>query len=651
MPPFYYRRYWKRWRQPYWRRHRRIRRWRIRKTFPRRHRRRNWVRRRHFRYRNRKLKRITVKEWQPKTIRKCIIKGDLCLISCGKGRENHNYTLYSESLVPKGEPGGGGWSIMQLSLRALYDEYLKFRCWWTKSNTGLPLVKYNGITIKLYRSSQTDYLFKYKTCPPFDVTEHDYLNTQPSRMLMDHRTIIVPRLDKQFKRRPYIKKRIYPPSLMQSKWYFQKDLYNCPLIMFTTSTCNLDQMYGPQNQLSYNMTLTSLNLDFFQNPQWKNIPDTGYKPKYTGTYDTYLYTTHNGSEPDAWTKLVPLFETTKYQDGQKITNVNSVTNKSTWGNPFTQYNIDRDVRYYYGPYPIKPGTTNQLVTPFPGVTQLDEVYLEVRYNPMADNGKGNIVYIKPTSTTQGSFLTLPQNENLIIRDFPLWLIFWGWEDWQRKLKDIHHIEHDYQIVIQTKFFEPKRSAYLLLDKYFTQPKKIDLTETDKANWYPKTEMQSEQLNQLALGGPATPKITDTRSIECHLNYKLSLKWGGCPAPMEIINDPSKQEKFPTPNIITEGLKIQDPNTDKESYIYMWDERHQELTKKAAKRIREYSSPTKYFADYGPLDLPAEKETSPETTTEEEKETSPEEQLFQLKLQQRDLKRRIRHLLKKPKLFP
>ncbi len=28
-----------------------------------------------------------------------------------------------ESIIPVKEPGGGGWSVMQLTLRALYDEF------------------------------------------------------------------------------------------------------------------------------------------------------------------------------------------------------------------------------------------------------------------------------------------------------------------------------------------------------------------------------------------------------------------------------------------------------------------------------------------------------------------------------------------------
>ena len=55
------------------------------------------VKRRRFKrlpFKKRKLRKITVKEWQPKKIVKCKIKGNLCLFACGRMRINHNYTMF-----------------------------------------------------------------------------------------------------------------------------------------------------------------------------------------------------------------------------------------------------------------------------------------------------------------------------------------------------------------------------------------------------------------------------------------------------------------------------------------------------------------------------------------------------------------------------
>ena len=64
---------------------------------------------------------------------------------------------------------------MQLTLRVLYEDYIACKNWWTKSNMGLPLQKYIGDYIKLYKSNQTNYIALISTCPPFKVTKKHLL--------------------------------------------------------------------------------------------------------------------------------------------------------------------------------------------------------------------------------------------------------------------------------------------------------------------------------------------------------------------------------------------------------------------------------------------------------------------------------------------
>lgn len=127
-----------------------------------------------------------------------------------------------ESYVPESEPGGGAWSILQVSLRVLWDEYTAFRNWWTSSNQGLPLTRYLGGQLKFYRSKQTDYIAIVNTCPPFDVTRDIYLNTQPSRAIMHKYKIIVPRLDRKIYRKPYVKKNINHQHYLQTNGFFKE---------------------------------------------------------------------------------------------------------------------------------------------------------------------------------------------------------------------------------------------------------------------------------------------------------------------------------------------------------------------------------------------------------------------------------------------
>ncbi len=131
----------------------------------------------------------------------------LCLFQCGVGRTHNNWAMYQKSFVPVREPGGGGWSNMVISLNALYDEYQGLRNWWTQSNKGLPMVRYTGAIFKFYRSLDTDYIVIIDTCPPFETSELQFLNTQPSRMLMHKHRIIVPHLKRKNYKKLYVKKK------------------------------------------------------------------------------------------------------------------------------------------------------------------------------------------------------------------------------------------------------------------------------------------------------------------------------------------------------------------------------------------------------------------------------------------------------------
>lgn len=546
--------------------------------------------------------------------------------------------MYAESIVPKREPGGGAWSIMQLTLRALYDEYKKYRNWWTFTNEGLPLVRYNGVKIKFYRSYYTDYIVIPVTCPPFSVTMEDYLNTQPFRALMNKNKIVITKKHKNFHKGKYVKKFFKPPSLMQTKWYFQQDLCNTPLIVLKTIACSFDQMWQPDDQLSYNITLYALNIDTIQNPQFTNLGGEGYHNKTVGTQNFRLFGS-NSENPTQWTDLIPLFQTNRWAEGKKLDSKDKLTDPSYWGNPFstpkslTNWNI----------YTSKSTNTDST----PQITKLFNLYQECRYNPLKDTGIGNKVYFKSNKLSQGTFTDLPDKGDIIITDYPLWVVMWGWTDWLKKLKPIQHIEDDYIMVVKSPFITPQMNCYVFLDLYFVNPIKNNLTETENKNWHPQYGFQTESEFYFAQSGPGAPKINYSKCIQATCNYNFKMKWGGCPAPMEIIIDPCQQEKFPVPNSEQQRPEIQDPATSKAHYLYYWDERQGQLTKPAAKRIKTDSKSETSFTDSGPLEVPIKTQEIPsdETSTEEESETSLQETIQHLKLKQRKLKRQLRKFLR------
>nr|UGV37747.1 MAG: ORF1 [TTV-like mini virus] len=653
MPPFnFYRRYWRpnwRWRQ----RRRHFRRRRPRQTVRRRFHRRRWVRRRRSYKLKRKLKKITLKQWQPKTIKNCRIKGELCLFTCGRQRTNHNYILTCESYVPKGEPGGGAWSILQISLRVLWDEYTHYRNWWTTSNMGLPLTRYCGVKMKFFRSKDTSYIVTPQLCPPFEVTRDIYMNTQPSRMIMNRNSFIVPMLGRGPLKKTYIKKRFSPPSLFSNKWFFQQDIYNSPLIILHTTACDFDQMFCPSDQISTNITLVTLNTRLFQLPNYSTTP---YSTNVTGTIETYLWSYKNGSHT-TWQGIVLLGNLKNMQDGQTTTssNFNAIKQNQTiqppqLGNPFAHTYNQNDVHIFYGSRP--PASDN--INSAPKISEITGLFQYCRYNPFRDKGQGNIIYWKPTDKDSGSLTTIPTDERLVCRDFPLWLALWSFEDWTLKSKPITQLYEHYQLVIQSPYIEPQMPCYVFLDPYFYQPHehKQEYTETDRAHWHPKYGFQIYALESIANSGPLTPKINMTKSIQAHILYNFFFKWGGCPAPMEIIKDPAEQEKYPTPYNELFRPKIESPETPKEHYLYMWDTRGDWLTAPAAKRLKKDTEFTKLFTEIGAKDIPYCSQKEEDQTSEEEKsQTSTKEQLQQLRQQRLLLKHRIDKLLKTSKFFP
>lgn len=577
---------------------------------------------------------------------------------------NHNYILTSESYVPTGEPGGGSWSILQYTLRVLYDDFVAARNWWTKGNTGLPLARYIMCKCKFYRSELTDYIVTIERTGPFEVSLDSYLSTQPSRHLMNHNAFIVPKLGRGPNKRTYIRKKIYPPALFFNKWYFQQDIYNIPLFMLTVSACSLDQMYAPEDQISNNITLISLNTTAIQMANWERQP---YSTKAVGTENIYLwgYGNQHSTENPTWQHIILLGNIKQYTNGQTLnstnyTDYNQITdekNKTKWGNPFTYQNQHKDNIIYYGKKPNL--TSNSDITNPQKFTllPLESLYVKCRYNPFKDKGKGNKVYFIPTDTGNGSFLSLPQNSKIYIENLPLWLILWGWGDWILKSKPITHLQEEWQLIIQSPYIYPPQPAYLFLDNYFVYPPQYtaEMTETDLAHWHPKYEMQREQLEAIAKTGPGAPKLNHSKQIEAHMLYDFYFKWGGNPAPMETITDPSEQEKFPTPSNQLQGLAVESPGKPKQYYLYAFDEKRSIITPQASKRLKkDYSTPT-FFTDYGPKDIPIKAQEETDTSSEEEEtqtqQTSQEFFQQQLQLQRLKYRRKLEQLLKTKKLFP
>nr|UGV34878.1 MAG: ORF1 [TTV-like mini virus] len=640
---YYYRRnYNRKWRRP-------LRRRRPRPLIRRRFYRGRWVRRRLYRsFRRKKLKKIRLNQWQPRKIIRCKIKGDIPLFICGKKRIVHNYCLYKESNSLVGESTGGGWSLQLFNLDILYQEFLQYKNYWTKSNQGLPLVRFGKTTLKFYKSQYTDYIVTVKRCPPFTATKDMYLNSHPQRQLMERNKILVPRLTSGT-RKKYKKLHLNPPSLLQNKWYFQQEVCKTPLFLINTTACSFEQPFAAEDHVSDSITLVSLDTNTFQNPDFYNLPPEGYIPKHIGTQRMYLVGPGRTGEhpPKKWTDVVFLGNTRTYTEGTEQTTLAELKKSSNWGNPFTHHWTHYDFPIYYtNKFPTTQTEMNSET--FTTFTILEHLYVYCRYNPQKDKGTNNIIYLKKNDDpTETPYDQLPRNDRIILRDYPLWIGFWGWTDWIKRVPEVQALNSNWQIVVKSPYIYPPRPYYVFVDKYFYDTDGKDLTFSDQSKWHPKYEFQQDCEFYIGQSGPYTPKINRSELIQADMNYTVNVKWGGCPAPMETIISPCEQEKYPEPNNQLQMLQIQDPKTQKETYLYEWDERRGELTKTGAERIKKDSGPELFVTGLSSLNVPVQTQQteSEEEETSEEEKTPLQQQLQQLKQQQRLLRRQLLRLSK------
>nr|UGV35410.1 MAG: ORF1 [TTV-like mini virus] len=664
MPWRYYRRRW-RWRRRPW--------WsygpRTRKTFRTRRRKRRYRVRKH--YQKRKLSRITVRQYQPRTIKRCNVKGLLCLVYFNKLRLAHNSVMYENAFVPEGHPGGGGFSVIKLTLEACYDMFLRCHNWWTQSNDNLPLVRYTGTSIKLYQSEKVDYVFKYSTTLPGKSSHLTYPACQPGIMMMSKHSIIVPSKITKPKRKPYIKIFIKPPPQLTTKWYFQTDLNKTTLLTLYTAACSLNSYYLGCNWDSNNVTITHINTKLIQNLNFRNYPTTGYAYKTQGTESFYLYaTTQNVTHTSQQLELqqiIALTDTKNWTRGnEQRTSGETVENyKKNWrlyaGNPFAEFE-EEHITYLYSKtdpntlfndtqwtasqknYSIKMTEKNiQLLT--------DPMILKTRYNPNRDQGTNNdqINQIYLVSNQKPGNWETPVDPKTLLTGFPIWLGLMGYADFQKK-QNIIGVDEQHIICIKTHATKPYFDYVIVpIGESFLHnksPYQNTVHVDDRNKWYPQTQYQNEMINTIVQCGPGTAKI-DCKSDEIKCEYTMHFKWGGDPAKMLNIENPAHQDYYPVPNNDNTTITLQNPAYPPEYYLYSFDERKGQITGPAAKRIKQ-DWPTKatLFESTG-----STKEVDAQTTSTETSETEDEEkeaetlylQLLKQRHEQRQLRKRIKQL--------
>lgn len=645
MPP--YRRYYQnRYRRNLYRRRWRLPRRRIRPTF----RRKQWYRKRRQRYKVKKfkLKRkrtyLKLKQFQPKSINYCKITGFKCLFQGSPLRKQHNFIQYIYSFIPPTFPGGGGWSLLVFSLDSLFEDYQHLQCIWSKSNAGLPLVRYLGGKIKLYQNDSTDYVTVYDTCWPMVDTPHTHADSAPSRMLQKKHKTIVPSTNTQKRKKPYKTIRFKPPAQMLNKWYFQRDICKIPLLMLTTTSIDLTKPFCNSTSKSNNIVIRYINPYLFKNNNFQDYPKTtGYSPKTLSDGDYYLYASLQRDIPNKDNQAqfkqfiggcIPLTNTKNYNSGKPIQTLSSGTNNKpeNWGNPFYRTHLDLEAFTIYicnqSPPSLENSYKSNTFTSTKITKATENMVYQTIYNPDNDTGETNKIYL--VKATQNTQFQPPTDEDLIFEGFPLYILLWGWTDFIKKLNKTPNIDTNYMLVIQTKAFHEKDPYFVPIDIQFEHgfdpylPLDTENHEPsyyNQQNWYPQLKYQELTIENICESGPAVSRSQSY--LQCYCKYSFYFKWGGCPKTLDKAYNPCSQPKWPTTDTITPGLEITNPSEPPETQLYYWDWENDYVTEKAIQRIRDHTQPHETIFSI----TDSKSSAKPQKTTQETQDQKEEEKLL------------------------
>nr|UGV37495.1 MAG: ORF1 [TTV-like mini virus] len=664
--------YWRTWRRY---RYRPRRRWLRRRYTRRPFQRRLWRRRRRT-VRKRKLKKIKIHQWQPQYIRKLKVVGYEPLFLSNAERLTNNFTCYKDSTAPYHFPGGGGFSIMNFTLNALYEKHLVLQNWWTNSNDNMPLIKYNGCTIYLYKEAEFDYLFQYNRAYPMHATLFTYTSTHPQAMLLHKHTkkILCKRNNRN--KKPYIRLNLKPPTQFSNKWYFSNELANFSLLQTLATSCSLDRMYTSSTSISTTMGFVSLDTTGFQNHYFTDWGTQGYYPRQ----NELLFAVTNG-DPDVQKinieDLIYLGDCKNYVEGTEIKHIPTTgqtfpqqyntdtqkklylakTKSTYWGNVFKSSFFWGDQRVITTNKTwddiLKHYTSNKNLGE--GWTEKTTKTVQCRYNPYHDKGKGNIAYLLPINSVNHNLeWGPPTDKNVITENLPLYTMLWGYLDYNRKCKEYQDIDTKCILVFQSPYVQPNTIKFFVpLDQNFldgTSPYRPlnNITPSDYYNWHPKVAFQVQSVNNICISGPAVTRLPKDVSVEAHMGYTFYFKVGGSPPPMSVLTKPDEQPQYPIPNNFLQQPSLQSPAIPIEQLLWSFDERRGYVTKKAIQRITDYKQPETSLLSitdtnsYTPT-LQEAQETS-ETSSSEEEETSLQKKLDIERRKQKLLRKRINQLL-------
>lgn len=482
----------------------------------------------------------------------------MLLVAGAQGNQYRCYTNQRQEYTIPRAPGGGGFGVDVFSLEFLYNEWKAHKNIWTASNEYLDLCRFTGCTFTLFRHETTDFLFSYDIQPPFDFTKYTYSDVHPLNLLLSRRHKVVFSRATKPQGRPYIRVKIKPPKQMSTKWYFQEEFAQQQLVKVMASAVNFSYALFGWNTQSTNVTIMALNTKFYQIHNWAQ--DHGQNPynPYTGyPLDGLTFKNAKGTLK----KVAP-------------ENYKQSISKS---DGFFQTIVLQAISVTHG-----------------SQTQHERPIAIGRYNPEKDTGEGNKVWL--TSVISDNSWSPPKEDNLVLINRPLYMLFFGLWDWINISKPKTQYLETSMFVVQSKFIHTitptTQTSWPLIDYSFIQgklPYNEDITLQEEQKWYPTCYTQRETINAIVQSGPLVPKYNQQPSSTWQLStkYTFYFKWGGPQVTDKNIQDPKDQSTYPIPNTIWETIQVSDPlKQNCKSLLRSWDFRRGIATTAALKRMRE-----------------------------------------------------------------
>lgn len=387
-------------------------------------------------------------------------------------------------------------------------------------------------------------------------------------MLMQarHKKILLSKLVNP-KGKLYKKLIIRPPKQMISKWFFQKQFSTQNLLQLSAAAASF--AYPRLSCCNENQTLTVyyLNPQFFQHSTWAQVLSSRYYTPYDHISEDIIFTYPDGRTTKTYKPI------SHFKDKQST----------------EQYY--ESISYEYGWFSKKVLTATKVE--YHGQSYAHLPVAACRYNPAEDNGQGNKVYLVSILT---GYYDKPSDKDLVYENAPLWLIFYGYWSFIKKIKDPSFMSL-HMFVIKSQFLKPQPSAitkefFPIIDLNFTiglNPYKAYISSTQKKLWYPTCDHQIETINSFVQTGPYIPKYSDDRDSTWELpyHYLFYFKWGGPETPPKEIADPKTKNIYTVPDTIEGAVQICNPlKLSTESLLHNWDIRRGLITETALKRMCE-----------------------------------------------------------------